>query len=175
MVKNIFAIILSVLLLSSCVEDDYWVTGYLDDSYVSYTLGNGYYDAGGIYYIGDIDGVNYARETIEEIRLLGAQIEISGNFRRGDRIVGLIVDVDKVGKFEFPQINILAENDIIILDTRKYEGFYRLMYDAIARLNFTNNFDILISGFLYDSRSSAVYDARINTVLKTTIDVRVSD
>jgi hypothetical protein len=166
--------LLSVLLLSSCQKDT-WRQGTLDYKFTPTTSRNGYFEERQVAYPEDISITGYANQ-INDFSFLGSVVEVTGDLQIGDVIRGLVLDIDGVGQFSFPNIPVYKNGEVItIADSRNNVAFYNFMMNAFNYMRNTGKQDIIVSAYLEDRYGYAVPGARVEVNIYNDLDVNVND
>lgn len=163
----IFTIFLSIVVLSSCNDDDdYLIDSYLDCNLQMRTDNRGYFEnTPANYTLYDLANINYVSD-IQEIRLIDTWIDIYGNFYSGDIIEKLEIYVEGVGTYTFPADYIIVNPSGIRIDDKNAPGYFRFMSDVMRELEYRGRIRIVASGYHNNSFKN------IDIVLKNTLDVR---
>jgi len=172
MKRNKFIIAVLVLVssigLSSCDDDDYWVRGIFNADYNIRTYPDGDFSLSYSFNRSHVEGLGgSSRYDIQEVRQLDAWIEITGDFRQGDVIYPLVIDVNGVGRYELPSpITIRNPNDAIIIDNIQYQDF---MYLVARKLVFDGYLEMAVYG------GSNIYNGDFRVAIRNSLDIRVRD
>ncbi|MDU1903881.1 MAG: hypothetical protein E6772_03780 [Dysgonomonas sp.] len=179
MKTSIFKLFLATLLLgitfNSCTDDhDATAQGelYCDFNMVTENY-TGYFGQRQVYDVYDIS-LDGRYSSIHKIYYLGTQIEITGAIQRGDLIRDIVIDINGVGKYSLPAIEVYRDNEVISYTTRDDRGLYNFMNNAIDRLNAYNEMDIIVSGQLIDRNGYVVEAAGLRISMTNMLDVDAS-
>jgi hypothetical protein len=165
---------LSVLLLSSC-EKDTWRQGTLDYQFTPVTNSNGYFESRQITYPGDIAVAGYANQ-INDFSFLSSKVMVTGDILTGDVIRGLMIDIDGVGQFTFPDIPITQSGwSYYIVDSGSRPAYYTFMMNAFNYMRQFGKQDIIVSGYLQNKYGYAVSGANMEVNIYNDLDVDVDN
>lgn len=166
--------LLSVLLLSSCQKDT-WRQGTLDYKFTPTTSRTGYFEERQVAYPEDISITGNASQ-INDFSFLGSKVMVTGDLLAGDVIRGLVVDIDGVGQFTFPDIVITQSGwSYYIVDSGSRVEYYNFMMNAFNYMRQSGKQDIIVSGYLQDQYGYAVQGARVEVNIYNDLDVNVND
>lgn len=128
-------ILFSVLLFSSCSDEEFTSRGTLNFSTNPVTDRGGYFESEFILYATDISGFNPSREDLLSVNTIDSWLEIYSNeFIQGDVIYKFYIDAEGVGTYYHERpLNIRHYNDVFTIDDDAYYDFMARVIDQLNR------------------------------------------
>lgn len=150
--------------LTSCSKDDDYIVKSNFDYRLPVITRNGNFEVHTTIYVEDIPNINLSRESLIDIYLRNAWVNVSGDLSRNDDINIHSITINGKTLLLDYRINIANNVGDAGLDIMNDDAYVNFMYDAMNLLNNRGKIDVVVDGDSYMTGGKNLYITLCNNL-----------